>query len=281
MPLVSVVVPTHNRPEMLAEALASVRAQTFTDYEIIVVSNGEGARQRLSYDVAQTYQARHYAWPEGNVSAARNFGIAVAKGEWIAFLDDDDLWLPSKLELQIEAAERIGVDMITCDCIEMFSDGREKIRQDRVPKGWSYVRALSWQRWGTLPSMVMVRRSVLDEVRGFDSDLGMAEDMDLWRRISWRHTIHQMHEVLALRRAGHPSLSQNRWGAHINDLRHYLKIVRATPPDLRSEIPSPARLFTRLLFRAIVPTWIRQPRKIFRGMMRAFPLKMIMPMWLR
>src|SRR5258708_39467781 len=96
-PLVSIVVPTINRPKMLAEALASVRAQNFTDYEIIVVSNGENDEMcRQSREAAAG--CIYLELDHGNVSAARNAGIAQANGEWIAFLDDDDLWLPHKLE---------------------------------------------------------------------------------------------------------------------------------------------------------------------------------------
>jgi glycosyltransferase involved in cell wall biosynthesis len=101
-PLVSVVVHTHNRPAMLAEALASVRAQTFEDYEIIVISNGESANARsASRAVAATCGARHFELDIGNASIARNCGIEHAKGEWIALLDDEDLWLPRKLEWQL------------------------------------------------------------------------------------------------------------------------------------------------------------------------------------
>ena len=102
--LVSVVVPTHDRPEMLVEALASVRAQTFTDYEIIVVSNGESAEmRRTSREVAAG--CVHLEFDCGNVSFARNAGIKRASGDWIAFLDDDDIWLANKLERQIAEAK--------------------------------------------------------------------------------------------------------------------------------------------------------------------------------
>src|SRR6266404_3543486 len=99
-PCISVIVPTHNRPEMLAEALASVRSQTFTDYEIIVVSNGESAEmRRTSREVAAG--CVYLEFDCGNVSFARNAGIKRASGDWIAFLDDDDIWLANKLERQI------------------------------------------------------------------------------------------------------------------------------------------------------------------------------------
>src|SRR5215831_17242003 len=129
LPLVSVVVPTHNRPEMLAEALASVRAQTFTDYEVIVVSNGESDDvRRASHEVAIAHGCLYLALPKGNLPAARNFGIERAKGEWIAFLDDDDLWLPNTLERLIAQARLAGADMIASDYIEFDHRGEKPER---------------------------------------------------------------------------------------------------------------------------------------------------------
>src|SRR5215471_7844732 len=165
LPLVSVVVPTHNRPEMLGEALATVRAQTFTDYEVIVVSNGESDDvRRASHEVATAYDCLYFALPEGNVSEARNFGINQAKGEWIAFLDDDDLWLPEKLERQIDEARRTGADMIASDYIEFDHCG--KIPERTIGPGFSPdVKTLSHMLWWTAPSTAIVRASILHEIK--------------------------------------------------------------------------------------------------------------------
>src|SRR5258707_14358159 len=157
--LVSVIIPTHNRPEMLAEALASVRAQTFADYEIIVVSNGESANMRRASRHAAA-GCIHLELERGSVSAARNFGIARAKGEWIAILDDDDLWPPNKLERQVAEARRTGADMITGDFVEFYPDGCEIIIRPRVPEGWSYVKALNHYCWGAATGAALIRRRV-------------------------------------------------------------------------------------------------------------------------
>jgi glycosyltransferase involved in cell wall biosynthesis len=261
MPLVSVVVPTHNRPEMLVEALASVRAQTFTDYEVIVVSNGESDQMRvLSRACAARYGAV-YELPEGNLPAARNFAIALATGEWIAFLDDDDIWLPHKLERQLAEAERTGADMIACDYIEFYTDGHEAVGRRRIPEGWTYTRAICHQRWGVPPSCVIVRRAVILDVGGFDPAQRFGEDGDLWRRISWRHTIHQLEEPLIRYRKGHSCMTQDRRSTNRYDLRHLVKMRRDTPSDLRWAVPSPATLMRRWLLRTLMPWWLRQPRK--------------------
>jgi glycosyltransferase involved in cell wall biosynthesis len=237
-PFVSVVIPTHNRPEMLAEALASVRAQTFTDYEIIVVSNGESAEIRhASHEVAAAHDCRYFTLRDGNVSAARNFGIAQARGDWIAFLDDDDLWLPTKLERQVAEANRTGDDLIACDYVKFFPDGSEIVEQPRFVEGWSCVKAINHGHWWTAPSATMVRKRIFDEIGGFDPHLRVGEDNDMWRRISWRHTLHQMDETLVRYRSGHPRVMQRERMRYLYDLRHYMKMCRDTPHDLRWALP--------------------------------------------
>ena len=99
-PLVSVIIPTYNRAALVAEALASVKAQTFRDFEIVVVDDGgtDGTWEALS--AGQEIRVLRHPRRRG-VSAARNTGINAARGQWLAFLDSDDLWLPDKLARQM------------------------------------------------------------------------------------------------------------------------------------------------------------------------------------
>jgi glycosyltransferase involved in cell wall biosynthesis len=239
MPLISVIIPTHNRPEMLAEALASVREQTFKDIEIIVVSNGESPEmRRASREVAAG--CIYFSLDKGNVSSARNFAATRASGEWIAFLDDDDIWLPTKLERQLAVANCTTADAVTCDVIEFFPGGIEAINRPRIPDNWSYTKAISHYRWSGIPSSCLFRRRALDNVGGFDPNLSYVEDMDLLHRISWDHTIHQMEEVLCRHRRGHLNTlhPRNRRRRAWWELRHYLKMIRVTPAQLRDTLPN-------------------------------------------
>jgi glycosyltransferase involved in cell wall biosynthesis len=218
-----------------------VRAQTFTDYEIIVVSNGESdAMRERSHAVAAVHDCRYFALPKGNVSVARNFAIASAKGEWIAFVDDDDLWIPTKLERQLAKAERTGADMIACDYAEFYPDGREIIQQPRLIEGWSYTKALSRGYWWAAPSTVTVRKCVFADIGAFDARQRYIEDDDMWRRISWRHTIHQMDEILVRYRIGHLSATHPRFARirYFYNLRHFIKMHLDTPRHLRPVLPS-------------------------------------------
>jgi glycosyltransferase involved in cell wall biosynthesis len=257
-PLVSVVIPTHNRPHFLAQAIDSVRAQTFTDYEIIVVSNGERA-DPASRSIAAG--CRYFQLADANLSRARNVGIEQGQGEWIAFLDDDDLWLPSKLERQIAEAQLSGADMITCDYVEFFPDGSEVVYRPRLPDGWSYTKGLSWLHWWAAVPSTMVRKHVIEQVGAFDPHLRYGEDGDLWRRISWCHSIHQMDAVLVRVRRGHPSLMQQVRKRYIYDLLHFAKMRRDTPHHLRSALPPATVMLSERLAAILVPQrlcrWLR------------------------
>jgi glycosyltransferase involved in cell wall biosynthesis len=241
MPLISVVVPTHNRPEMLAEALASVKAQTFTDYEIIVISNGESFELReQSRAIAVQYDAFWLALEKGNVSAARNFGIELAQGDWIAFLDDDDLWLPEKLGRQFAEAERTDADMIASDYVNFFLDGTESIGRPRPPQGWSQLKAISCTHWGCIPSTVIARKGAIQKAGFFDPQQRYCEDNDLWRRIVLHGgRIHHVEEVLTRYRGGHAQLTSPRTARtrFLYDMRFRVKAWIDTPAHLRSELP--------------------------------------------
>jgi glycosyltransferase involved in cell wall biosynthesis len=260
MPLVSVIIPTHNRPAMLASALASVREQTFKDYEVIVVSSDETALHATSRATAERFGAKFLWLFEEGVSRARNLGIEHARGEWIAFLDDDDLWFPDKLERQMLAAAATGADMICTDYIDEFDDGRRKIVRPRLRAGQSYIKAISeMQDWWAATPTVMVRRSVVTGLNGFDPRLYYGEDVDLWRRIAQRHTIHQIPEILVRVRRGHPSLTRRSRMCRIYDILHWFKMYRDTPKDLRWSLPSFWRVVLPRIIELTVPKLFRQP----------------------
>jgi glycosyltransferase involved in cell wall biosynthesis len=231
-PLISVIIPTHNRPDFLVQALDSVLAQTFTDYEIIVVSNGEDKKTWLqTCAIAMDRGAKYFKLTRGNVCTARNYGMAKARGEWIALLDDDDAWLPHKLEHQVFTAEATGADMVVVDYIEFYDDGREILRQPRLIEGWSYTRGYSRQIFWSLPSGVLVRRDAIIEAGLFNPIMRYSEDNDLWRRISWHHQICQLNEVCLRYRQGHASIfgecraaRKEAWNAAIEQIAEGLEL---------------------------------------------------------
>lgn len=132
-PLVSIVIPTRNRPQLVCRAIASVLEQTFREFEIVVVIDGPDPATVAAIHALGKPCIRTIALAEGvGGSEARNVGVRQAKGAWIAFLDDDDEWLPQKLEMQLDAIESCGGDINFSACRYHFLDGISSSPQPEV-----------------------------------------------------------------------------------------------------------------------------------------------------
>ncbi len=200
---ISVVIPTFNRPAQTAKAVESVLKQTLLPDEIIVVDDGStddtpDALGRFGNSIRLARQENR------GVSAARNAGIRAGGGEWLAFLDSDDLWLPGKLEAQAAAIE----DPSNSDHKVIYTNerwiknGRQKNQGKRHRKhsGRIYEKCLSLCIIS--PSSVMVHRSVFKTVGFFDEDLPACEDYDMWLRVCARYPVLCVPEKLIVKQAG-------------------------------------------------------------------------------
>lgn len=210
LPGVSVIVPTYNRRELLARAIDSILAQTVPVDEIIVVDDGssDGTEQML----AARYGDRiHHVWQaNAGVSVARNRGMAMANGSYIALLDSDDLWHPDKNARQLEWLERHpDYDMVLCDVERVDADGhplgvlrrRDTIREDgRVLRWLIHDPAL-------VPASMMMRRRVYKRIGGFDESLRTAEDLEYHLRIARHFQIGVIEETLVVAMRDHDGLS--------------------------------------------------------------------------
>lgn len=260
VPTVSIVIPTHRRPDLLVEAVESILRQTFRDFEVIIVATGPGTTEETKA-VGQSLAAadariRFVYRADGGISKARNIGIGMARGAWIAFLDDDDLWLPQKLELQLEAAKATGADLIAARYIGFDANG-DIAGSGTIPKPpqWSWAEAcyLACPRM-LQTSAVLIRSSVLRDVSGFDERLRFGEDEDLWWRIAARHSVHFLDATLVRYRlhAGNGSglsrpLGQIAW--------HVFKRCYRCPPELIHLLPRMA--ITSLAHTFIAPLYMR------------------------
>lgn len=183
---VSIVVPTRNRAGLLVKTLASALRQRDLDLEVIVVD--DASSDDTAARVAQLGDARvrvvRLDTPCG-LPGARNHGAAEARGEWLAFLDDDDLWAPDKLARQVDAARRAGRDWAYTGSVN-FEDGRIVYSQPPLPPH-DVVAALP--RYNAIPgggSNVLVRRTVWSAAGPFDTRLPMGEDWEMWIRLAQR-----------------------------------------------------------------------------------------------
>jgi glycosyltransferase involved in cell wall biosynthesis len=228
---VSAVIPTHNRADLVLRALASVQAQTRPADEVIVVD--DGSTDDTPRRVPEAFPGAVYLRQENRgVSVARNRGVAAASGDWIALLDSDDEWRPEKLERQCEALERDpGYHLCHTDEI-WIRDGRRvnPRRRHAKPKGRVFRECLPL--CAISPSAALIRRSLLDELGGFDESLPACEDYDLWLRLCARHPVLLVDEPLVIKYGGHgDQLSRKHWGMDRFRIRALAKILESGELD--------------------------------------------------
>ncbi len=201
-PRVSVIIPTYNRAWTLRAAVDSVLAQTYRDFELIVVDDGSTddtaeILQPYGPDITVIRQAN------AGVSAARNTGIRAAKGAFIAFLDSDDRWLADKLGVQVGFFAS-HPEAVICQTEETWIRNGKRVNPKKVhqkPSGRIFKVSLALCL--VSPSAVMLRKSLFDEIGGFDENLPACEDYDLWLRVSARYPVYLVQPPLIIKNGGH------------------------------------------------------------------------------
>jgi glycosyltransferase involved in cell wall biosynthesis len=190
VPRVSVVIPTRNRPSLVVRAIASVLAQTFAEFEVIVVVDGPDAATETAVKTIRNRRLRCVVLDEPvGGSEARNRGVLAAEGEWIAFLDDDDEWLTTKLEKQLRLAENSGARVvISCQVVGRYS-GQDYLWPRRTPAEGEPICEYLFNRrtWfrgeGQLQtSTLLVPRKLMQEVP-FTRGLSKHQDTDWYVRV--------------------------------------------------------------------------------------------------
>ena len=210
---ISVIIPTYNRCDLLKRAINSVIKQTITPKEIIIVDNGS---------TDQTYQMVSSLFPEINyfiekkrgVSAARNKGILESKSKWIAFLDSDDAWKPTKLEKQMEYSvfNQDKYRIIHTD--ETWYRNKKFLNQlKKHKKSGGNIFKNSLQLCCISPSSVVLKKQIFDDYGLFDENLEVCEDYDMWIRITAKEEVGFLDSPLVLKYGGHSDqLSKKFWG---------------------------------------------------------------------
>lgn len=208
-PMVSVVIATCNRAHLLRQAIESVLAQDYPNFEVIIVddSSTDGTPEVIAEIEAEHDRVRSVRLPHNSgASAARNTGIRAARGPLIAFLDDDDTWLPGKLTAQVNALQAHPESALCyakalSGSPEGIATTRPYVGTDRGRSGDNFENQLRYHAIKT--PTVIVRAEVLEEVGLFDEKLPTAEDTDLFLRITLRHPATYVHEPVAVVRE-HP-----------------------------------------------------------------------------
>lgn len=210
MPKVSVIMPSYNTANLIGEALDSVFAQSYRDFEVIVINDGSPDTPELER-VLEAYRERivYLKQPNRRACGARNNGISHAKGEFLAFLDSDDSWTPGYLQSQIEHLEAdSSLDMVYCDCL-IYGDAPQAGKT--FMQGCPSIGPVTFESVLTEQSQIpisgtVVRRQALINAGGFDERLAMCDDYEMWLRLAFRGArIGFYSDVLSRIRIGRPS----------------------------------------------------------------------------
>ena len=224
-PLVSVVLPTRNRLELLRRAVNSVRAQSERRFELIVVddvsTDGTHAYLEKLPTVDERIRVVRNAVPLGG-GGARNEGVRLSRGDWIAFLDDDDEWMPSKLERQLQAL-RPNPTAVACSCGFIVRSALRGSRVIAAQRNATLQQLLTYNCLGGA-SVCMCSREALRSVGAFDAKLKSVQDLDLWVRLRQRGNVAVCPEPLVVHHAHTgPRITTNSQSQYMGVRRFYFK----------------------------------------------------------
>lgn len=209
--MISVIITTFNGSESIDRAIKSVLNQTYKNMEIIVVDdNGLDSEEQIkTKEIVQKYQDVKYIAHEKNKngSAARNTGMKVAKGQWIALLDDDDEFLPTKIEKQFESVKEKNADICYTGLRVVFQNG---VQRDVCQRDEGNLFSLVLQRRVEAPtSVLMFKKSIADQIEGFDESFRRHQDWEFLDRLSENNIISCVPEVCLIRHIVERNIAKN------------------------------------------------------------------------
>ncbi|MCR4395372.1 MAG: glycosyltransferase [Candidatus Saccharicenans sp.] len=239
--MVSAIIVTYNRAHFLKEALDSVLGQTYFQknpdrWELLVVDDGstDGTSELVGRYLGQDDRIKYIRSKHQGVSRARNLGLKTARGEFIAFLDSDDLWLKDKTQTQLSYLQAFPAARFCLTEEIWVRNGRRVNQKNKHQKysGWVLDRVLPLCLLSL--SSALFRRQLFEELGDFDESLPVCEDYDLGIRIALRHFYHFLSRPLIIKRGGHSDqLSRQYWGMdrwRVQALEKALRLAE-TPAD--------------------------------------------------
>lgn len=232
-PLVSVIIPTYNRPAFLGETLDSVLGQTYKNIEIIVVDDGSPGSEieELIQEMQAKDNIKYYKISNsGKPSRPRNYGFAKSKGQYLAFLDDDDIWDATKIQKQVDVLEAnldFGIAHCYCKVIDEHGTLTNEIigKPKRTSDKHGDVKMRMIGNWTLMMPTPLIRRTVLEKVGLFDEEIASAEDVELYTRCSFHTKFFYINEGLAYYRSHGKNISGKRRKLHIYNQVHLKAII--------------------------------------------------------
>jgi glycosyltransferase involved in cell wall biosynthesis len=273
MPLVSIIIPTYNRERLVQDTIDNVFGQTFTDWELIIIDDGSTDNTQAVLNKRYGDTIRYVYQENQGESAARNHGLGLASGKYLAFLDSDDLWSPIKLECQVavlEAEHQVGLVYTRAYFINY-----EGLILRRLPDGHNqHTDTVTWADL-VLDNVVAgggssatVRRECIERVGSFDERIRFGEEWDLWIRIARHFQVRQIAEPLCFYRLN-PNGART-WAPrvdeaerlHLDHLAILYKAFRQCPNILDNREQLEAQAFARVYLKhAFVSYGLKRPEQ--------------------
>ncbi|MBD1866918.1 glycosyltransferase [Cyanobacteria bacterium FACHB-471] len=220
MPLISVVIPVYNGEKTIKETVGSVLNQTFSNFELIVINDGsQDSTLEILSNISDS-RLKVLSYSNAGLAASRNRGIEQASGEYISFIDADDLWTADKLEAQLKALQANPQASVAYSWTNWIDESNQFLRSGGhiLASGQVYTKLLirDFVESGSNP---LIRKQALDTVGGFDGSVPGVEDWDMWLRLAARYEFVAVPSPQILYRISANSMSTNVWKMEKSSLR--------------------------------------------------------------
>lgn len=253
MPLISVVIPVYNGEKTIQETIESVTNQTFRDFELIVIDDGSQDSTLNIVKRIPDSRLKVFSFPNAGLAASRNRGIKLACGDYISFIDADDLWTPDKLEAQLQALQthpQAAVAYSWTDCID--ESGQFSRRGNHITIQGNVYAQLLLTDFIENGSNLLIRSQAFEMVGYFDESLPAAEDWDMWLRLAANYEFVVVPSPQVLYRLSATSMSANVVRQEAACLRVIEQAFAQAPDSLQQlKKPSLANLYKYLTFKVL------------------------------
>ena len=234
MPLISVVIPVYNNETTIQETIESVLSQSFSDLELIVINDGSQDSTLKIVSSILDPRLKVFSYPNAGLAATRNRGVSHASGEYISFIDADDLWTPDKLEAQFKALQANPQAAVAYSWTDWIDESGQFLR----PGGHISVKGdvfatLLVRDFVESGSNPLIRAEALAEVGGFDESLPAVEDWDMWLRLAAGYEFVCVPSPQILYRVSSSSMSSNVWKMEAGSLQVIERAFAVAPESLQ------------------------------------------------
>jgi glycosyltransferase involved in cell wall biosynthesis len=234
MPLISVIIPAHNSEKTIKATIASILNQTFTNFELLIINDGSTDTTLEAVKQIEDSRLQIFSYSNSGVAVSRNRGISLSQGDFISFIDADDLWTPDKLELQLKALQANSPAEVAYSWTDWIDENDRWLRPGiHTTFNGDVLQHLLLTDFIGSGSNPLINASAFQKVGGFDDSLTNAHDWDMWLRLAGCYEFVAVPSVQILYRICTNSMSTNVWGMEAASLKVIEKNYECAPTSIQ------------------------------------------------